>query len=799
MKKNKALFSLLSFVLVFVMIFSTAVSASAASGDVTVSGSMQDTAIQGSGKVYWSYTYNRYTQKASLKLWGNGYMPNGTDQDWFAAQVSAQCYIYNVTIEEGVKSIMSNAFAGEIYLKNVELPSSIEFVGEGAFAYTAIEKFNIPSKMNYVDSSIFSGSPIKEFTVDSANPYYKSYNGNIYTKNMRELVAVAPGNYSGKVWNGFDFPSTVTSIGKYAFMDCPISSVTIPGHVKTIKNMAFAGCSELKNIVLCKGVEQIYDSAFLSCDSLRIAQIPATVKNLGFCTFGYTYAYDYEALEEMLDYKNISHGSINQNNFEYYANLTGFGVDAFISCVPDSGFCIYAPVGSVGEKYAKNNGLKYARSAELLSATNSNGSVVLQWRDSPEVSHYNIYRKNGDTWKKINTRNSGFSTYVDSGFNVTTDTAYALEVCYYSGYTHFDKIGINVHYVQTPVLKSISNNAGGVRINWYGVNGAKLYYVYRKTVGDKYWTHIKTVSGSQNTCFDETAVNNVNYIYTVRANDSKGLSGFDANGLKIRYVQDPVFAVYNNASAVVLKWNKVSNADCYKIYRKAGSGNWVLIKTVGANTTGYTDNTAVNGVKYTYAIRTVNDGIYSSFTTKSVSMRALEAPMKIKLQNNVSGVMLSWNKCSDADGYYVYRKTPSGSWLHIATVKGRENVKYLDTEAVSGKTYTYTVKSFSGNNHSAYVLNGVSIKFLAAPKLLSAVSTENGVQIDFNTVLGASGYKVYRKTLNGDWVLLGNSSIGSFVDTTAMKGVTYMYTVRAYNGSVLSSYRATGIKVKDVY
>ena len=46
--------------------------------------------------------------------------------------------------------------------------------------------------------------------------------------------------------------------------------------------------------------------------------------------------------------------------------------------------------------------------------------------------------------------------------------------------------------------------------------------------------------------------------------------------------------------------------------------------------------------------------------------------------------MLSWNKCAGADGYYVYRKTASGSWLRIATVTGNANVTYLDTAAKSG-------------------------------------------------------------------------------------------------------------------
>ena len=67
------------------------------------------------------------------------------------------------------------------------------------------------------------------------------------------------------------------------------------------------------------------------------------------------------------------------------------------------------------------------------------------------------------------------------------------------------------------------------------------------------------------------------------------------------------------------------------------------------------------------------------------------------------------------------------------------------------------------------------------------------------SVSGANGYYIYRKTTTGTWTLLGKSTTGSYIDKTAQKGVTYVYTVRAYNGSVLSSFYSTGIYVKDVY
>ena len=92
--------------------------------------------------------------------------------------------------------------------------------------------------------------------------------------------------------------------------------------------------------------------------------------------------------------------------------------------------------------------------------------------------------------------------------------------------------------------------------------------------------------------------------------------------------------------------------------------------------------------------------------------------------------------------------------------------------------------------------------FLKTPKISSSQSTRSGVKVKYNTISGAKGYYIYRKTTNGNWVLVGNvksGTTGTFTDKTAKKGATYIYTVRAYNGSTLSSYYSSGIKVKVVY
>ena len=67
-------------------------------------------------------------------------------------------------------------------------------------------------------------------------------------------------------------PSTVTSIGNYAFQRCTnLTSVIIPNSVTSIGNYAFAGCTSLKSITIPSSVTSVSDNAFQG--SLNITDI----------------------------------------------------------------------------------------------------------------------------------------------------------------------------------------------------------------------------------------------------------------------------------------------------------------------------------------------------------------------------------------------------------------------------------------------------------------------------------------------------------------------------------------------
>lgn len=73
----------------------------------------------------------------------------------------------------------------------------------------------------------------------------------------------------------------VTNVGKRAFAECDVTSVTIPDSVTSIGPYSFSNCTDLEEIAFPSGVTFIDDGAFFNCKSLTRVVIPGNVKMIG--------------------------------------------------------------------------------------------------------------------------------------------------------------------------------------------------------------------------------------------------------------------------------------------------------------------------------------------------------------------------------------------------------------------------------------------------------------------------------------------------------------------------------------
>ena len=163
-------------------------------------------------------------------------------------------------VPNNVTSIANSAFAACDSLTNITIGTSVTNIGDFAFA---------------------SCDNLTAITVDSINSTYSSVAGVLFDKSTNTLIQ-CPGGKTGS----YIIPSTVTSIGDYAFDSCTgLTNVTIPNSVTNVGNGAFGSCYNLTSVTIGNGVTNIEGFTFYYCTSLTSVTIPSSVTSIGDYAF----------------------------------------------------------------------------------------------------------------------------------------------------------------------------------------------------------------------------------------------------------------------------------------------------------------------------------------------------------------------------------------------------------------------------------------------------------------------------------------------------------------------------------
>ena len=325
--------------------------------------------------------------------------------------------------------------------------------------------------------------------------------------------------------------------------------------------------------------------------------------------------------------------------------------------------------------------------------------------------------------------------------------------------------------------------------------------------GRNYCEFVAPSSGTAVFLIDNYIGTPVPYRFIVSGTAASGSSSGSSSGsgsttTKPGSIATPKVSTTNEIGGVNVTWNKVSGAVKYNIYRRQGGYNtWTLVGTTTGNT--FLDKNVKSGIYYVYSVRAYNaSGKYSAFVSANTQTRKFMATPKLTtIYNHVNGLAIKWNAVSGiTNGYRVYRRGAGSTyWTYLGTTK---NLYFIDNEVKnnSGEYFRYTVIA-DGGYHSKFDTTGLYLMRLANPTLTSATSSSAGITVKWSAIKGTTGYYVYRKTANSNWVsvaAVGGTNTTSYLDKSAVKGTTYTYTVRAVYGSTTSAYNS-GISCYDKY
>ena len=454
----------------------------------------------------------------------------------------------------------------------------------------------------------------------------------------------------------------------------------------------------------------------------------------------------------------------------------------------------------------------------VTGGNDTQGRPTLTWKAVTGAAKYEVYRArslNGDYIKYSTVTGTSYTntSYIENG----NTYYYKVRALKSDGTAGAWSSIVAVTYKQTlsaPAVTGGNDAQGRPTLTWKAVSGAAKYEVYRARSKDGDYIKYSTVTGTSytNTSYIE---NGTTYYYKVRALGSDGTAGPDSTPVSVTY-KAPfgaplVTGSKDSQGRPALKWDKVTDAAKYEVYRaRSKDGTYSLMSTQSA--TGYTNTSYLaNGTTYYYKVRALKANgtasAYSSVVTITYgTVPTPAAPAMRSAKADSAGITVSWDTAANAVTYNVYRTTDAGSsWTQVASsVKG---TSYKDTTVQKGVKYGYKVRGVAADGKTLGPMSstGVTAKVTAASttpdyvKLTSAKRVAGGIQLTWESAADAKTYNIYRKVDGAsNWTLLASSVSGtSYKDTSGRSGTTYAYTVRgvAADGKTLSrTYNTDGLR-----
>ena len=458
---------------------------------------------------------------------------------------------------------------------------------------------------------------------------------------------------------------------------------------------------------------------------------------------------------------------------------------------------------------------KQTLSAPTVTGGNdAQGRPTLKWNAVTGAAKYEVYRArslNGDYIKYSTVTGTSYTntSYIENG----NTYYYKVRALKSDGTAGAWSSIVAVTYKQTlsaPAVTGGNDSQGRPTLKWNAVSGAAKYEVYRARSKDGTYTKYSTTTGTAYTN-SSYLTSGATYYYKVRALDANGNAGpysaVVSVTCRLKLTAPTVTGGTDAQGRPTLKWNAVSGAAKYEVYRaRSMNGDYVKYSTVTG--TSYTNTSYLaNGTTYYYKVRALgSDGSYSPYSTPvSVTYKApFGAPLVTGSKDSQGRPALKWDKVTDAAKYEVYRaRSKDGTYSLMSTqsATGYTNTSYL----ANGTTYYYKVRALKANGTASAYSSVVTITYgtvptPAAPAMRSAKADSAGITVSWDTAANAVTYNVYRTADAGSsWTQVASSVKGtSYKDTTVQKGVKYGYKVRgvAADGKTLGPMSPTGVTAK---
>ena len=223
-----------------------------------------------------------------------------------------------VGFSDGILYIGKKAFQSCYNITSVSLPDSILVIEDSAFEFCrGLSELVIGTGVISIGNNAFKSCNIKSVILPST------------LNHLGEMAFAYNEELESSVINGNNL-----TVGSQAFYNCKtLSNLNINRGVVSIENRAFLDCIALESVKIPDGIVSIGDYAFVGCSSLSNIEIGSDVEQIGTNAFSGTEAWSEAANIVIIDkwIVEVKDKSILQVDL-YDSDIVGISTGAFMNC-----------------------------------------------------------------------------------------------------------------------------------------------------------------------------------------------------------------------------------------------------------------------------------------------------------------------------------------------------------------------------------------------------------------------------------------------------------------------------------
>lgn len=327
----------------------------------------------------------------------------------------------------------------------------------------------------------------------------------------------------------------------------------------------------------------------------------------------------------------------------------------------------------------------------------------------------------------------------------------------------------------------ITTESGRPKISWNAVNGADKYWIYRSVDGETFDYYARTDKPSFT---DGSTSIGTTYYYAVKAVAVLGGRDVSSGRSTAQSIQcrpaAPSVSIYRASGKPQLKWNAVSGAAKYWVYRSTDGVNFKYYDSTAK--TSYTNTGALLGTKYHYrvkAVAVVNGKNVASADSGTKSLFTTPAAPGVSIYRVNGKPQLKWSAVTGAAKYWIYRSTDGVNFKYYDSTTG---TSYTNCIAASGTEYYYKVKAaavVNGKDVASDFSNTKSLFTTPAAPSVSITTSKGKPKLTWKAVKGADKYYIYRSTDGKNFKYYNETDEAGYTNYSTNIGTTYYYMVRA--------------------